>query len=64
MDDDIHLLEHLKTGLKSIVKYAQLAMTLQSMPHVPWDDAVKQCLTMKEGTSKVPWETCNEVETL
>ena len=29
LQDDIHLLERLKTGLKSNVKYAQLAMTLR-----------------------------------
>ena len=34
LQDDIHLLERLKTGIKSNVKYAQLAMTLQCMPNV------------------------------
>ena len=34
LHDDIHLRERLKTGLKSNVKYAQSAMTLQCMPNV------------------------------
>ena len=42
LQDDIHLLERLKTGLKSSVKYVQLATTLQCMPSVTWDLAVEQ----------------------
>ena len=41
LHDDIHLLERLNTGLKSNVKYTQLAMTLQCVPNVTWDDAVE-----------------------
>ena len=42
LQDDIHLLERLKTGLKSSVKYVQLATTLQCMPSVTWNLAVEQ----------------------
>ena len=34
LQDGIHLLERLKTGLKCNAKFAQLAMTLQCMPNV------------------------------
>ena len=67
LQDDIHLLERLKTGLKSNVKYAQLAMTLQCMPNVTWDGAVEQltvheCLTMKESAD-VKTEKVNMITT-
>ena len=32
LQDDMHLLERRKTGLKSNVKYPQLVMALQCMP--------------------------------
>ena len=45
--DDIHLLERLRTGLKSTAKFAQLAMTPQYIPNVTWYSAIEQ-LTMHE----------------
>ena len=56
LQDNIHLLERLKTGLKSNMKYAQLATTLQCMPAVTWDMAVEQ-LTVHERLRQEEDET-------